>query len=314
VLDRASSFADPAIVKLLQTRFVPVAIDQAYQRRQQDAEGDFYRRLAGQGPRNDFKGTTQGLYIGTAGGKLLAYNNNRSPERIRRLLDKALDDYDPERDARAIGGDALVDKGAADAGPADFRPDPRYARVPPAGGLVVRVHARVLGGYEPTDDRWQKLFQSAVARDNLWVTAAEQRDLAAGRVPDSLARRIARFHLIDNTRGEPPMWNEKEIRKLSLSIRDGRLVGTAHLETEDGKRGYTCDLAGRLEQEGQRVTRFDLVARGDYWGHGQFTPGCPKGKFPLGVAFRLADGSDTADAVPPQGSKGWLPGYIEVDK
>jgi len=48
---------------MLQTRFVPVAIDQAYQRRQKDTEGDFYRKIAGQGPRNNFQGTTQGFYI-----------------------------------------------------------------------------------------------------------------------------------------------------------------------------------------------------------------------------------------------------------
>ena len=32
MLDRASTFADPKIVNLLQTRFVPAAIDQFYQR------------------------------------------------------------------------------------------------------------------------------------------------------------------------------------------------------------------------------------------------------------------------------------------
>ena len=66
MLDRASTFADEEIVALLKTRFVPVAIDQAYQRRQQDAEGEFYRRIAGQGPRNDFRNTTQGMPIDPA--------------------------------------------------------------------------------------------------------------------------------------------------------------------------------------------------------------------------------------------------------
>jgi hypothetical protein len=61
VLDRASTFADPEIIAALKSRFVPVALDQAYQRRQNDAEGEFYRKIAGQGPRNDFDDTTQGL-------------------------------------------------------------------------------------------------------------------------------------------------------------------------------------------------------------------------------------------------------------
>ena len=86
MLDRESTFANPEIVKMLRTRFVPVAIDQAYQRRQQDAEGEFYRKIAGQGPRSNFQSTTQGFYIATAQGKLLLYNNNRDPVKVQRLM------------------------------------------------------------------------------------------------------------------------------------------------------------------------------------------------------------------------------------
>jgi hypothetical protein len=53
------TFSDPKIVEMLKQDFVPVAIDQWYQRRQKDAEGDFYRKVAGQGPRSDFEKTTQ---------------------------------------------------------------------------------------------------------------------------------------------------------------------------------------------------------------------------------------------------------------
>ena len=66
---------------MLQEDFVPVAIDQAYQRRQKDKEGNFYREIAGQGPRDDFQNTTQGFYAATAAGRLLFYNNNRDPDK-----------------------------------------------------------------------------------------------------------------------------------------------------------------------------------------------------------------------------------------
>ena len=56
MIDRVSTFANEEMAALLRERFVPVAIDQAYQRRQQDAEGEFYREFAGQGPRKDFEG------------------------------------------------------------------------------------------------------------------------------------------------------------------------------------------------------------------------------------------------------------------
>jgi hypothetical protein len=47
---------------------------------------------------------------------------------------------------------------------------------------------------------------------------------------------------------------------------------------------------------GGKVTPLDLIA---------------KGKFPLEISFTLADGRDTADAIPPQGSRGWLRGYLK---
>ena len=89
MLDRESTFADSEIVAMLKTRFVPVAIDQWYTRRQQDTEGEFYRKIAGQGPRNNFNSTTQGLYIADPSGKLIAFNNNRGPERIRGFVEIA---------------------------------------------------------------------------------------------------------------------------------------------------------------------------------------------------------------------------------
>ena len=70
MLDRESTFKNPEVVKLLKENFVPIAIDQAYQRRQKDNEGSFYQKIANQGPRKVGKGTTQGLYIADASGKL----------------------------------------------------------------------------------------------------------------------------------------------------------------------------------------------------------------------------------------------------
>ena len=66
-----------------------------------------------------------------------------------------------------------------------------------------------------------------------------------------------------------------------------------------------------MESKDGKVTRFDLVARGQAWG----ASGCtlvakPKDKFTLAVATRLASGSDEADKVMPQGAKSWLPDYL----
>ncbi len=294
MLDRASTFADPEIVQLLQTRFVPVAIDQAYQRRQKDTEGDFYRKIAGQGPRSDFNGTTQGLYIARSDGKLVSYNNNRGADRIKRLMKEALEAPQPD-DVATVSKRTL---------------DTRYNPQLPEGGLVVRVRAKILGGYEETADKWKRIFQSAISRDNLWVSKSEQQALTRGDVPASLQRRIARFHLVDNTRGEPPMWDDKEIRQITMKIVDGKLTGKVHLETDNGGRGYQAELLGDVSIENGKVVRFDVVALGDFWGEGRYTGGAPKGRFPLAVSFTLADGSDVADRIPPQASRGWVEGYL----
>jgi hypothetical protein len=294
VLDRESTFADPAIVKLLQTRFIPVAIDQAYQRRQKDNEGKFYQKIANQGPRKVGRGTTQGLYTADASGKLLAFTNNRGAQRVQRMIQTALAKY---RSVKV----AAITKGT---------PDARYNPKLPKGGLVVRVTSKVLGGYEEPENEYRRIFQTSLGRDNLWISADEHAALAKGQLLPSLLKRLARFHLVDNTRGEPPMWRENEIQKFEGKITNGQLRATVQLKTAKGDRGYDAQLLGNVEAKNGKVTRLDVVAKGQFWGEGTYTRNAPKGKFPLAIAFTLADGKDAADTIPPQGSRGWLPGYI----
>lgn len=294
MLDRASSFSNPEIIELLQKQFIPVAIDQAYHRRQKDTEGRFYQKIANQGPKKVGAGTTQGHYVATAGGRFLGYNNNRSPDRTLRMIRRALAAFKPA-EAKALE---------------PGRPDRRHVFEPPKGGLVVRVHTKVLGGYEPTDNPWRKIFQTNLGRDNLWIRADEHRELAKGRLPESLIQRIARFHLVDNTRGEPPMWRREDIRRHNLKLKNGRLTGEIELRNAAGERGFKGKVYGLLESNGDQITRFDLVVKGLFRGEGRYTRGAPEGEFPLAMSFRLADGTDVADSIPPQGSRGWLDGYI----
>lgn len=281
---------------MLKTKFVPVAIDQAYQRRQKDDEGELYRKIAGQGPRNNFSGTTQGFYAASNSGELLFFNNNRDPDKLAGLLKQAL-----AKDSSAPGkapatGQPVVDK--------------RFNPEPPDGGLILRVRAKVLGGYEETDDEWLKIFQSALSRDNLWVTKTEHDALVGGEVPASLQSRIARFHLVDNTRGEPPMWEPEEIKSIEMQLDSGVLTGSAKLKTAGGDREFEPEFFGVVESREGRITRFDFLAKGLFRGHGEFTKNPPPGKFPLGISFSLADGDEVADAIPPQGSRGWVDGYL----
>jgi hypothetical protein len=185
----------------------------------------------------------------------------------------------------------------------------------PKGGLSLRVHSKILSGYQQQEG-WRKVFVESVGRDNCWLTADEQRQLAetivdGGSVSPKIAQRIARFHLIDNTRGEPPRWKIEEIKRLELSVVDGVIKGRVELETADGKRGYQADILGKATANVGTVSRFDFIAKGKFWGNGPYTGHGPEGEFPLVVAFRVGDGSDVSDQIIPHGAKGWIEGYYK---
>jgi hypothetical protein len=206
--------------------------------------------------------------------------------------------------------------------------DPRFTRTPPTGGQIVNVYTRIL-------DRDHGMFCKGTcrtlggdqaARDHLWLTAAECKTLMPATAKPgeqfsllpAVAERILRFHLTDNTRGEPPRWKREDIRsqKLTLTvdeIRSGivrlRLDGSVMLvnKPDAGRagRGFDVRLLGQIEYDRARqiLKRFDVVAVGDHWGEGPYTRGARPGRQPLGIVFELASGNSAADLVPPQAAR-----------
>ncbi len=285
--DRASTFADDRVIELLREKFIPVAADCWYLDRAKDAAGEFYKRVVSQWqPFEPGVRSTQGFYAFAPDGKLLRGWNNRNVPRMREYLERALREFKP---AEAKAGDAAR--------------DPRFARAVPDGAVVVDVFAKVLeADWPPTDDEMILPLRVATGRDRLWILKEEVEALAAGKVPDGLARRITRFHLVDNTRGEPPHWSVIEMRAFSAELADGRISGRAKLESLTGDRSFDAVLAGIVEFREGKLVRFDVVARGRFGGEGQFTRNAPTGKFTLGIAFTLSTGGE-ASKVPPQGAR-----------
>ncbi len=304
--------------------YVPVAADDWYQRRRDDAEGKFFRAVADQGPRKGEGGSTrQGIYCLTADGKLLAYKNaGQAPDVMRDVLRQGLREWRQlPAERRRPGAVAVADTDATDA---------RFTRTPPPGGLVVTVYTRIL-------DHEKEAFlpdalcrgtcsvrgAEAAARDHLWLTEAEWKALIPAEpkvgervpVPAAVTERVLRFHLTDNTRGEPPMWRREDIRRqdLTLTVEAAtpaatrlRLDGAALLSTgadpEKADRGFDVRLLGYVgyDRAARAIDRFDVVAVGDHWGRGPYTGRARPGRTPLGVAFVLANGKAAADRVPPQ--------------
>lgn len=305
--------------------YIAVTGDDWYQRRRQDAEGEFFRRLseqAGRGSIDPGGSTRQGIYCFTAGGRLLAFKNaGQNPDVMREVLRQGLRNWQKLPASERQPGAVEV--------PASGKIDSRYTRTPPANGLIVNVHARCLdrgatGDY--TDAVCAVGRGNEASRDHLWLTEREWKSLVpTGAKPgerfsmtDALAHRIARFHLVDNTRGEPPFWSTKDVRAVNMTLivekadamgTTMRVVGAALLSTTadaaSSDRGYDSRISGQIHYDAKQgvITRFDLVAVGDHWGEGSFTRGARPGRTPLGVAFERSVGRSPADRVPPQAAR-----------
>jgi hypothetical protein len=322
VAGRALAFSDAEVIRMATEDFVPIAADDWYQRRRQDAEGEFFRRVADQGPRKGEGGSTrQGIYCLTADGKLLAYKNaGQAPGVMRETLKRGLREWAklPE-EFRKPGSIKLADVGKTDAA---------YTRTPPPGGLIVRVYTRILDCEKGEFCRGtcKTLGGDKAARDHLWLTASEIKALVPARpvvgdrfpFPPEAAERIARFHLIDNTRGEPPMWRREDVRSQQIMLTveaitpaaivmrlDGSVLLATDADATKAARGFDVRLLGwiRYDRSRQGIDRFDMVAAGDHWGEGTFTRQARPGRQPLGVAFELATAATAADLVPPQAAR-----------
>jgi hypothetical protein len=272
----------------------------------------------------------------TAAGKLLGYKNaGQNPQAMQDAIRRGLAEWSklPESE-RAPGYIDVPDLSSQQL-------DPTYTRTPPDGGLIATVYSRVL---ERGDDGELKTCSADssskiglfAGQDHLWLTQDEWKQLMPKQpskdqyvsVPQGIATRIARYHLVDNTRGEPFVWEKDEIRRLTMELTVEmvspsevrlRLDGNVTLATDSdlvaAKRGYEANLLGYIEYSRERdaITRFDMVALGDFWGQGAIAHQKRDGPFPLAIAFELASGNKPADRVPPQASRYW-DGYMMPTK
>ena len=283
LVDRGSVTEDPEIATLLATRFIPVAIDQHIHRRLDDTEGRLFVELTERAGRF-VDVTTQGFYVFTSSGEPVAFRSTQDPRSLKQMLASALEKSEPQ----GPNSEWL-----------ELHDDSDFTLKAPAEVVVLDVISKVLGGYgEPTNYR-ERILQSALGRDRCWIRQDEVASLSENIVPDSLLNRMVRFHLVDNTRGEAPMWRPDQIHNAVATLRDGRVVGSVRVETPRGRRGYRASLLGLVDAKDGVLTQFDVVSRGLAWGRGYFNGGAPSGKYPLAVRFALANGARPYDAVPP---------------
>lgn len=322
---RALAFSDPEVIELASRQFIPVAENCSYLQWQQDAKGEFFRLVAEQGHyagRTQPSATRQGIYACTAEGRFLASINTRESEPLLGMMREALRRWREE---------------PADSEPPEtlgsYVPDPRLPAEAPPEVLVLKVYTRDLP--RPGDPRPPHWRRDAMNMDHAWLTREEAAALLPADpsigsrfpVPPAVVRRLARFHLLDNVRGETPMWKEEEVRQAEMTLEvtevrperiELRLHGAVRNvasgtwavrpfaeRLNDTERGFDCRLQGFLSYDRVRgrFVRFDLLAVGNRWGGSEHNVRWDDmAPAPMAVAFELA--SDRAwDRIRPQGAR-----------
>jgi hypothetical protein len=293
--------------------FVPVALDDWYQRRRQDAEGAYFKKVYSQDASRAApdRPNRQGIYCFTASGKLLEVKNAGQLIGVTRdSMRDALTKWEALPEEERAPGAVKV--------PAMKYPDNRYVPAKPEQGcLVLDVFTRVFdfdAQGEPCKARSATPGGDWAARDKMWVFEPEWKRLVPAGIkrgdtvplPAALVQRLVAFHFRDNTTGQAPRWERSQIRKCDLKLTveeagaagvklrlDGVAVMATDADVDRSERGIELQLLGYLDYDTAKatLTRFDVVALGRNWGRASDTGEGRAGKGPIGFTVQLARGS-----------------------
>lgn len=265
-------------------RFVPAADEVWRLQRGSDADCLFFQKMVNGGKPITDKGTRQGIWVGTAGGVLLARINSNNADKVLATLEKGWEAWEvlseeQKRLPEEVGLEARH----------------RWENSRPYGGLVLERVVRDVpvegeSGSEPIkpwniDYAW---FTAEEARG--WLPADPQPgDVHA--VPMVSALRLARFHLVDNVRGQTLPFAEEEVLQADFEVevarRDGARVlveirGATDAEAADEwLLGESLWMPNQVHPHGLQTriygqalfdltqnafVEFELVALGRRWG------------------------------------------------
>lgn len=219
----------------------------------------------------------QGTYILGADGTAYLQVGDWEKDAFLKLLDDALREFraNPPRNVEFTKEDLA--KGA--------KPGP------PKSTSVIRLYSRCT----PLPKDAHPVNRS-IGRDHLWIHEDEVREIEeTHKLPDRVAKRIARFHLVDNVRGLADAWapeEEKHAFELSRSGKKYRITGTMSAEKDwpgdanyKGKLGIDGTLEAEFEIESGKIVRFRGIFEGKAWGANSNTWYQPKGTFPIVIAM-----------------------------
>lgn len=181
------------------TRAFVCAVDEVWRlQRGTDAESKHFQRMADKGHYGGGGGTRQGLYVLTADGTFLASTNTLTPEATLATLTAGREAWTRTTDAQRTL-------------PADWTlPRKRWEDSLPEDAMVLRSWNADLG---------EGAQRERLNRDHVWFTRKEARgwlpaNPAVGDehvVSRLITERLARFHLVDNVRGQTLPFAREEV-------------------------------------------------------------------------------------------------------
>ncbi len=266
-----TAFNDAEIVRLLSENTVPVATHVRDVKRQ-DADGEFFRKVT-----KPIGYWQSGACVFTPDGQVLGQCSATSRKEVLDLLNDALPKFQPPDEPCQIEPLGEVDE------------ENHFVVEPPDGTLVVNTMMTHLSEQGRGTNPWfDKLLPDTVAVDRLWLLKDEQEALAAGTFPDSLKKRLARWHFVDSITFDQN--RAGVVKSFDVTLDDGRITGSLHLDGETQK--MKLDLLGFAETKDGAITRFDIVARG-------LRVAKDGSEYPVVYAFAIADKTHVAYEVPP---------------
>lgn len=266
--------------------------------------------------------TKQGIYAVSPSGVFLASTNTIDADPMADMLRKALDKWKTlSKQERLLSEDpsqAKLD-----------RSENRY----PKDGLALKVVSRDMPRTGVPND-WRA---NAWNIDYAWFRKEEMASMlpkdwskgASVAWPEALAKRLVRFHLLDNVRGQTDAYEDKdvveaalktEVTKVAKGVVTLRFEGSTKASTtskwpgadpDPQTRGLGTRILGSATYDPQkgRFTAFELVAVGTRWGASRFNFREDDRKVaPIGFVLSMA-ADKPAERVPPAFifSYGWQP-------
>ena len=277
MIARQSVWSNDEVAKLAKD-FIPCADEVWRLQNSQDADCVHFRKwcdeggtLNGDGPQT----TRQGTFCCTPSGIFLGSLNHRQPARVAQMLRDALKKYNEIKKE-----DRLLKEDPAKTWETINRAEKQY----PTDGLVLRVNSRDMPRQGLRQDDWRT---HAWNFEYVWFRKAELDGLVPNSfdkntkwdIPDTVVRRIARYALIDNVRGQTPAWTAEQVKedeiKCSVSnIKRGTvyfdMTGKFLMEAEGRKIELTLVGKGEYNTRKQALEKFELVLAGERTGRTQY--------------------------------------------